>query len=202
MNKKNKRPVRSKIHNIIIVLIVMIFILLITLGILIQMFSKNENNKTTEVVKRNEEYVRQEKIHLMDQEKFFNSYSGVVKEEKIITFITNYIYYLIDNKNNIENVEDINKVYINNKQKFENMGIISNNEYEKIVNTIKNMNTTKLELSYAEFDMETLIESSNNISIDLRIKFVDIDNVLKVKMDISKSDNTKNVIAFSIHEWY
>ncbi|MCI8965103.1 MAG: hypothetical protein HFJ43_01910 [Clostridia bacterium] len=200
MNKKNKRPVRSKIHNIIIVLIVMIFILLITLGILIQMFSKNENNKTTEVVKRNEEYVRQEKIHLMDQEKFFNSYSGVVKEEKIITFITNYIYYLIDNKNNIENVEDINKVYINNKQKFENMGIISNNEYEKIVNTIKNMNTTKLELSYAEFDMETLIESSNNISIDLRIKFVDIDNVLKVKMDISKSDNTKNVIAFSIHE--
>ena len=64
------------------------------------------------------------------------------------------------------------------------------------------MNTTKLELSYAEFDMETLIESSNNISIDLRIKFVDIDNVLKVKMDISKSDNTKNVIAFSIHEWY
>ena len=202
MNKKNKRPVRSKIHNIIIVLIVMIFILLITLGILIQMFSKNENNKTTEVVKRNEEYVRQEKIHLMDQEKFFNSYSGVVKEEKIITFITNYIYYLIDNKNNIENVEDINKVYINNKQKFENMGIISNNEYEKIVNTIKNMNTTKLELSYAEFDMETLIESSNNISIDLRIKFVDIDNVLKVKMDISKSDNTKNVIAFSIHERY
>ena len=200
MNKKNKRPVRSKIHNIIIVLIVMIFILLITLGILIQMFSKNENNKTTEVVKRNEEYVRQEKIHLMDQEKFFNSYSGVVKEEKIITFITNYIYYLIDNKNNIENLEDINKVYINNKQKFENMGIISNNEYEKIVNTIKNMNTTKLELSYAEFDMETLIESSNNISIDLRIKFVDIDNVLKVKMDISKSDNTKNVIAFSIHE--
>ena len=200
MNKKNKRPVRSKIHNIIIVLIVMIFILLITLGILIQMFSKNENNKTTEVVKRNEEYVKQEKIHLMDQEKFFNSYSGVVKEEKIITFITNYIYYLIDNKNNIENVEDINKVYINNKQKFENMGIISNNEYEKIVNTIKNMNTTKLELSYAEFDMETLIESSNNISIDLRIKFVDIDNVLKVKMDISKSDNTKNVIAFSIHE--
>ncbi len=200
MNKKNKRPVRSKIHNIIIVLIVMIFILLITLGILIQMFSKNENNKTTEVVKRNEEYVRQEKIHLMDQEKFFNSYSGVVKEEKIITFITNYIYYLIDNKNNIENVEDINKVYINNKQKFENMGIISNNEYEKIVNTIKNMNTTKLELSYAEFDMETLIESSNNISINLRIKFVDIDNVLKVKMDISKSDNTKNVIAFSIHE--
>ena len=198
MNKKNKRPVRSKIHNIIIVLIVMIFILLITLGILIQMFSKNENNKTTEVVKRNEEYVRQEKIHLMDQEKFFNSYSGVVKDEKIITFITNYIYYLIDNKNNIENVEDINKVYINNKQKFENMGIISNNEYEKIVNTIKNMNTTKLELSYAEFDMETLIESSNNISIDLRIKFVDIDNVLK--MDISKSDNTKNVIAFSIHE--
>ena len=202
MNKKNKRPVRSKIHNIIIVLIVMIFILLITLGILIQMFSKNENNKTTEVVKRNEEYVRQEKIHLMDQEKFFNSYSGVVKEEKIITFITNYIYYLIDNKNNIENVEDINKVYINNKQKFENMGIISNNEYEKIVNTIKNMNTTKLELSYAEFDMETLIESSNNISIDLRIKFVDIDNVLKVKMDISKSDNTKNVIAFSIQEGY
>lgn len=201
MNKKNKRPVRSKIHNIIIVLIVMIFILLITLGIFIQIFSKNENNKkTTEVIERSAEYVRPEKIHLMDQEKFFNSYSGVVKEEKIITFITNYIYYLIDNKNNIENVEDINKVYINNKQKFENMGIISNNEYEKIVNTIKNMNTTKLELSYAEFDMETLIESSNNISIDLRIKFVDIDNVLKVKMDISKSDNTKNVIAFSIHE--
>ena len=59
------------------------------------------------------------------------------------------------------------------------------------------MNTTKLELSYAEFDMETLIESSNNISIDLRIKFVDIDNVLKVKMDISKSDNTKNVITIN-----
>lgn len=201
MNKKNKKHIESKIFHIVTVLIIILFILLITLGIFIQMFSKNEKNKkTNEVIERDAEYVRPEKIHLMDQEKFFKNYSGIVKEEKVIDIITNYIYYLIDNKKDIENIEDSNKEYINNKQKLENMGIISNYEYGKIVNIIKNMNPEKLELSYAEFDMGTLNESLNNISIDLRIKFVDIDNVMRVKMDISKSNNTDNLITFSVYE--
>jgi len=140
-------------------------------------------------------YVRPDIISPMQKEKVFNSYVGQFDEEKVLESLTEFVYYIVDNKEKISNMndEDISNEYSNNKVKYEKIGILTLESYVEIINTIKKIEGKNVELSYTQFDVNTIERINNGIVMKFNIKFVGI-NEISFKLTLFNKSINDNVL--------
>ena len=141
----------------------------------------NNNTNTQEVDKERDssEYVRPELVYPMRVSEFSEKYTGTISDEYILEKLTNLIYYITDNKETIDSLENnqINSKYNQNKELLNNMGIENEESFRNLVSKVKQIPSKEIEYSYSEFMIETAKNLGDNFSIDLNIKFVNYDPI-------------------------
>ena len=173
---------KSKLRKILIIIIVLNLILLVSF-LIYNNINKNvdSNTNTQEVDKERDssEYVRPELVYPMSVSEFSEKYTGTISDEYILEKLTNLIYYITDNKETIDSLENnqINSKYNQNKELLNNMGIENEESFRNLVSKVKQIPSNEIEYSYSEFIVETSKDLGDNFSIDLNIKFVNYDPI-------------------------
>lgn len=184
-----KDNIRKNIKKIIIFLIIALIIIIAIIGILRLIY----RNKEREAI-----YVRPETISPMFSEKLFKRYIGKVPEDEILRNITDFIYYIIDNKQELEklNEEQLTKKYNQDEKYFKTIGFSSLDDFLKIVSIIQKIDNEELKFSYASFEIDTIENLTNKLFVNLSLKFVDTKEIL-LKLEIEKDVQEDGIIHIS-----
>ena len=185
-----KNKLTKKNRNILLLLILLLLFILMLLAITLVL--KPKNNTTEPEVKDRERiytpYVRPETISLISEDSFFDAYDGNVSRDLIMEKITGFVYYIIDNKQQIGLIseEQVEKEYNKREEELNNIGITSIDDYNSIIKELKKIDNDELEFSYAIIDENTMKKDNNNVSAEFIVKFVSID---ELKFEININDN-------------
>ena len=185
-----KNKLTKKNRNILLLLILLLLFILMLLAITLVL--KPKNNTTEPEVKDRERiytpYVRPETISLISEDSFFDAYDGTVSRDLIMEKITGFVYYIIDNKQQIGLIseEQVEKEYNKREEELNNIGITSIDDYNSIIKELKKIDNDELEFSYAIIDENTMKKDNNNVSAEFIVKFVSID---ELKFEININDN-------------
>lgn len=206
MKRKQKKDINIPIIALLALLLIML-IIVTAITLILNNFkgtdtSNEKNNIVSNSQERPKEYVRLDTVYPMEFDKFLNLYSGNVPKEYILEKITNFVYYFMDNKDSIDNVTDnnISEFYNNNKQTLNNIGITTQEDFQKIVQAVKEINTKSLELSYAQIKTDTLINSNGVITAEFELKYTYYDPInLEIKIN-NNYEEGKNLVSFSCYE--
>lgn len=206
MKRKQKKDINIPIIALLALLLIML-IIVTAITLILNNFkgtdtSNEKNNIVSNSQERPKEYVRLDTVYPMEFDKFLNLYSGNVPKEYILEKITNFVYYFMDNKDIIDNVTDnnISEFYNNNKQTLNNIGITTQEDFQKIVQAVKEINTKSLELSYAQIKTDTLINSNGVTTAEFELKYTYYDPInLEIKIN-NNYEEGKNLVSFSCYE--
>lgn len=206
MKRKQKKDINIPIIALLALLLIML-IIVTAITLILNNFkgtdtSNEKNNIVSNSQERPKEYVRLDTVYPMEFDKFLNLYSGNVPKEYILEKITNFVYYFMDNKDSIDNVTDnnISEFYNNNKQTLNNIGITTQEDFQKIVQAVKEINTKSLELSYAQIKTDTLINSNGVTTAEFELKYTYYDSInLEIKIN-NNYEEGKNLVSFSCYE--
>ena len=185
-----KNKLTKKNRNILLLLILLLLFILMLLAITLVL--KPKNNTTEPEVKDRERiytpYVRPETISLISEDSFFDAYDGTVSRDLIMEKITGFVYYIIDNKQQICLISEkqVEKEYNKREEELNNIGITSIDDYNSIIKELKKIDNDELEFSYAIIDENTMKKDNNNVSAEFIVKFVSID---ELKFEININDN-------------
>lgn len=152
------------------IIILILILSLISFVILLYINIKMDKEKNKE---RDSEYVRLEVVYPMKISEFSKEYGGNVSDEYILEKITEFIYYIVDNKLEIDNLNEnqIAEKYEANQENLNNMGIESAEDYKDIIVEIQKLNKGSTEYSYSEFQIDTIKRANGKTTIDLEVKF-------------------------------
>ena len=102
--------------------------------------------------------------------------------------ITDFVYYIIDNKQQISLIseEQVEKEYNKQKEELNNIGITSIDDYSLLIKELQTIDNDELELAYAFIDENTIKNDNNSVSAEFIVKFVSID---ELKFEININDN-------------
>ncbi len=184
-----KRDIQKKFKYTIMILIILICIIMLIIGAL-RLINRNRE--------REGEYIRPETVNPMFSENLFKKYTGENSKEDILGSLTDFIYYIIDNKQEINNlkVDELAKRYKQNENKFKLMGISTEEDFLKIMDTVQNIDSNELKFSYASFEIDTIERLNEKVVIDFALKFVDTDEII-FKLEIENSYYTDGIIHIS-----
>lgn len=202
MRKKKKKT--TNMNMVILFSILALLVIIIAIALVIYNFTRGENeeqdqNKQEE---RKAEYVRLDTVHPMEFEKFMNEYTGDVPKEYILEIITNFIYYFMDHKQELDDIKEENIVqyYNDNKDTINDLGIMNENDFKNIVNTIKGFSTTELEFSYVQIKTDTIIKTGLYTIAELELKYTNM-NPMNIEIRIQNTyDESNEVVTFLYNE--
>ena len=183
-----KNKLTKKNRTILLVLILLLLFLLMLLAITLVL--KPKNNTTESEVKDRERiytpYVRPETISLISEDSFFDAYNGNVSRDLIMEKITGFVYYIIDNKQQMDLISEkqVEKEYNNREEELNNIGITSIDDYNSLIKELQEIDNDELELAYAIIDEDTIKNDDNNVTAEFMVKFVSIDE-LKFEININ-----------------
>ena len=220
MRRKHKRKTNV---ILIVLLVILLVILIVSVAFVLIRNSFNEIGKsdngysntnasdngknnsgegTTDSQQRPEEYVRLDTVYPMEIEKFFNFYSGNVPREKVLETVTNFIYYFIDNKGDIDSITDdnISEFYNNNKETINNAGMVTEEDFKNIVNAIKMINTKNLEFSYAQIKSNTISNVDGVTSAEFELKYTYYEPIILEIKVANTDDENERTVSFSCKE--
>ena len=195
MAKKNNYSSKKPLVIIIICIIFATVVLGVMLNILNDKTTENSGGTTTSNTKeRDTDYERPDIISPMQKERLFKEYKGQIKENDVLESLTKFVYYITDNKQKISNMteEEIEKDYMNNSTKYRKMGILTSQYYKYIANLLKDIEKEKLELSYTQFDTNTIEKIENGIIMKFNIKYVGIDEI-GLKLILYTNNNNQSI---------
>lgn len=196
--KKKKSNSNFKYLNLIVICII---VLVVILSILLNMLKNktfggqaNKTNQTSSNLReRDTDYERPDTISPMFKERLFKEYEGKINEDEILNSLTEFVYYITDNKKEISQMseEDIQDKYNANKDRFEKMGILTLDYYKYIINIMKSIEKNELELSYTQFDVNSIEKIDSGIILKFNIKYVETNEIsLKLIIHIPSGRNT------------
>lgn len=187
--KKNNKKKRKNIQLITLFLIVLLIIFAIILFIIIK-----QNKKTPQ--ERTSAYVRAETIYPISISKFSEEYVGEINEEYIMEKITDFIYYIMDNKEYLDkiNSQNINEEYEKNEIDLNELGIENLEQFNEFISKVQTIKKQELKYSYSEFKMDTLKISSSKTQIDLDIKFVE-EEPITFKLEINNYYDKNEILV-------
>lgn len=142
---------------------------------------------------RDTEYVRLELIYPMKVSEFSKEYGGNASDEYILKKITEFIYYIIDNKLDIDNLNEnqIVEKYEADEENLKNIGIENAEDFKDIILEIQKLNKGSAEYSYSEFQINTIKRTKGKTSIDLEVKFTNSKPIyfnIAINNDIDESN--------------
>lgn len=170
-----KNKIKKQRKNIILLILILLLTLIaILIGITIRKDKKPMQQERTAP------YVRPEIKYPINFSEFSEQYSGNFSKDYIIEKITNFIYYIIDNKKEINNLttDDIEKKYTENQVYLKDLGIENAEDYKNIILQIQKLNSDDLSCSYYEFDFESIDITSETTKVNVKIKFLGIDETI------------------------
>lgn len=176
----------KKVKKLIMILFVVLVILLLTQAIIKTFY----NNK-----KRTSEYIRPDVIQPMFSEKFFNMYKGEGSEKDILGTLSKFVYFIVDNKDKIDNLNEdsIKQEFLKDKEYYNSIGIQSEENFKNIMTKVKNIKSNSLNVSYTSFEIDTLTKMDGKYLIDFSIKFENVDEI-KFKIEIEPTYNKDYLI--------
>ena len=168
---KNKK----KLKKIILILFILIAILILAIILIINNNDETEENASELSISN----INSEKVIPISSESFFQNYYGNVSEDDVYMTLTNIAYYIIDNKQEINEWldDDIENAYLINEQYFKTIGLVEKENFYNIINLAKGIDSDELSLSYTAFEIDTISYLSNSISVDVTIKYVDVEEI-------------------------
>lgn len=184
-----KEKLEKKIKHIIIFLIILLLVIMLIIGVL-RLINRNKE--------RDGIYVRPEVINPMFSDRFFKEYNGEVNKEEVLNRLTDFIYYIIDNKQEIDSLDSqkLLNQYNQNEEKFKLMGFKTKEEYLEIMSIIQNINSNELEFSYASFETNTIKKMNDKVVVKISLKFVDVDEIM-LNLEIDKAYQSEDIIHIS-----
>lgn len=186
---------KRKINKNLKIILAILFVIFIILSITVFAIKYSYKNK-----ERDSEYVRPEVIQPMFQEKFFSKYKGEINQEEILEDLSDFVYYLVDNKQNLDNLLDDDSIlneYSKNETFLKKIGFSTADEYSKIIKKIQEIGNDELDVSYTSFEVNTIINKENSIIVNFSVKFVDEDEITFL-LEIQKTSENDNVISLSL----
>lgn len=188
---KNKK----KLKRIILILFILILILVIATVIAVLALNNDEEVEEETVIGSSGSNINSEKVIPISAEDFFQNYNGNVDEDDVYTAITKVAYYIIDNKQEIDNLddEDIEEKYLENEEYFKSIGLIEEENFENIIKLAKTIDSDELSFSYTAFDIDTITNLDDGVSVDVIIKYTGIDKIT-VNLILAMDSETENAI--------
>lgn len=173
-----KDIIQKNIKKFMIFLIILLVIIMIVIGILKLIYRNKE---------REGDYVRLETITPMFSENFFRKYNGEVSKEDILNSITDFIYYIMDNKQELTklNQEELIQKYHENEEYFKTIGFASVEDFVTIIGVIQRIDIDELDFSYASFEVNTIENLKDKTLVNLSLKFVNA-NEITLKLQVEK----------------
>lgn len=175
MRKDNIKKIFKKI---MIFLIILLIIITMIIGVLKLIYRNKE---------REGDYVRLETITPMFSENFFRKYNGEVSKEDILNGITDFIYYIMDNKKELTklNQEELIQKYDENEKYLKTIGFASVEDFVRIIAVVQKIDNDDLDFSYASFEVNTIENLKDRFCINLSLKFVDVSEIV-LKLEVEK----------------
>lgn len=173
-----KDNIRKNIKKIMIFLIILVVIIMMIIGVLKLIY----RNKEREAV-----YVRPDTINPMFSENFFKKYKGDVSKEDILNRLTDFIYYIIDNKQELTkmNEQELSQKYNKDEKYLKTIGFASLEDFLRIIAIIQRIDSDELNFSYASFEINTIENLKDKFCVNLSLKFVDTNEIV-LKLQVEK----------------
>lgn len=180
---------KDDIKKVIIFLIILLIIIMMIIGVM----KLINSNREREAI-----YVRPEVINPMFSENLFKKYTGEISKDEILNRITDFIYYIVDNKQELTtlNVEELTQKYKQDEKYFKTIGFSTLEDFLKTIAAIQKINNDELKFSYASFEIDTIENFNNKLFVNLSLKFVDVNEIL-LKLEIEKKFQEEGIIHIS-----
>lgn len=197
---KKKKEKNNRIILLILILCLLFVLMILAITIVIKPKKQPQQSETKDRERIETTYVRPETISLIAEDAFFKAYEGRQSRETIMEKITDFVYYIVDNKQTIDTLsqDQIHKEYEEESDELNNIGIISEEDYTEIINTIQTTGDGELEYVYAIINEDTIKNEEKFISAELDVKFVEKEE-LKFMINISEEDED-NPVTFKVIE--
>lgn len=192
MKKNSKKKKNNKLKLILLCLFVIIIVLVI-----VNLAHKKKEPKEIPDTERNTPYTRPDTVSLIGQDDFFKQYEGNVSYYTIMDKITEFVYYIIDNKLDIDEMteEELMKEYETNETEFKNIGIQSSEDYKQMMLVVQKLGIGEVEFAYAEIPEETVKQGDEYTTGELVIKFVEKDE-LRFKIQIANDKTNQQPVTY------